>query len=192
MHAPNGRLARYSNVRMPSGPLPGPGNLSADPRFVDPAGDLRLASDSPCIDAGDPMHLTLGVDVNGDPRYLDGNLDGLLAIDMGASEHLPVRLAITGTVAAGEVLTFETTGVQGLKTFLAWGTYSESVIIPGIGVFLIDPTQPLFHLLKWFPTPSTFETELPPGLPVGLALTYVQLAFGGGAVVPTNAVTLQF
>ncbi|MGE0480032.1 MAG: right-handed parallel beta-helix repeat-containing protein [Phycisphaerae bacterium] len=36
-------------------PIAGAGNLSADPRFVNPAAnDFRLATGSPCIDAGDP------------------------------------------------------------------------------------------------------------------------------------------
>ena len=44
--------ASYSDV---AGGWPGTGNLDADPHFLDAsAGDFRLASDSPCIDTGDP------------------------------------------------------------------------------------------------------------------------------------------
>ena len=64
-------------------PLPGPGNIDADPLFLDPAaGDFRLATNSPCLDAGSHA------------PWMDGTLDraGHLrvvgpAIDMGAYEH---------------------------------------------------------------------------------------------------------
>jgi parallel beta-helix repeat protein len=45
-----GNAAAFSDVQ---GGYPGPGNIDADPLFVDPAaGDYRLGPGSPCIDAG--------------------------------------------------------------------------------------------------------------------------------------------
>jgi hypothetical protein len=65
------------------------GNLDAPPRFVDfQAGDFHLASDSPCIDGGDPA---LGpgtgrTDFEGQLRIWDGDGDGTSRVDMGADE----------------------------------------------------------------------------------------------------------
>lgn len=61
-------------------PWPGPGNISADPLFVDPRnGDYRLAAGSPCIDAGDNVALPADTyDLDG-----DGNLSEPLPIDLG-------------------------------------------------------------------------------------------------------------
>ncbi len=49
-----GNYCDYSGSVSP--PAPGPNDISADPRFVDPEkGDYRLRFDSPCIDAGTPV-----------------------------------------------------------------------------------------------------------------------------------------
>ena len=73
----------------------GPGNISADPLFVDPPNDVHLSSASPAIDAGDPMLVPEDgqVDIDGDPRVLDGNGDGSEVVDMGVDEY--VRRTIT-------------------------------------------------------------------------------------------------
>jgi len=51
------------------------------------AGDYHLRHDSPCIDAGtnDVPHLP-DYDFEGDPRVMDGNVDGLAIVDMGIDE----------------------------------------------------------------------------------------------------------
>jgi len=48
--------ASYSDIKVPVGVVvPGPGNINAEPQFTDTSAyDYRLASGSPCIDAGDP------------------------------------------------------------------------------------------------------------------------------------------
>ena len=77
----NGNLSGNANVSYSciGGGWPGTGNISSDPVFVDAAqGDYRLASHSPCIDAGDDTALP--------PDTFD--LDG----DANTSEQLPVDL----------------------------------------------------------------------------------------------------
>ena len=74
----------------------GPGNINADPRFVNLAtNNYRLLSNSPSIDAGTNILLavtnfSVGIsnDIDGTARPLDGNGDGLARFDMGAHEFL--------------------------------------------------------------------------------------------------------
>lgn len=57
----------FSNIR---GGWTGPGNIDADPRFLDLGiGDFRLAPDSPCIDSGTGTGLL--ADLEGNPRPVD-------------------------------------------------------------------------------------------------------------------------
>lgn len=62
------------------------GNISADPLFTAPgAGDYRLSTVSPAIDAGTSTQAP-NTDLAGSPRPQDGNGDGAAAFDMGAYE----------------------------------------------------------------------------------------------------------
>lgn len=99
---------KYSDVE---GGWRGPGNISADPRFVDPeAGDYRLAEGSPCVDAGDSRAFPglLIADLDGhlrrhdDPRTPDTGRGPGPKVDMGAYE-----LAAPPMCRGTEVLTTE-------------------------------------------------------------------------------------
>jgi pectin methylesterase-like acyl-CoA thioesterase len=68
----------------------GMGNINADPLFMNPlCGNYRLSSMSPCIDAGSREGIPPegGTDIDGIPRILDGDGDGIAIVDMGAHEY---------------------------------------------------------------------------------------------------------
>lgn len=67
------------------------GAVPGDPRFIAAAsGDYRLRADSPCVDSGAATSLISGVDMDGRPRNIDGDLDLAPASDMGAFEFAPL------------------------------------------------------------------------------------------------------
>ena len=69
-------------------PTNGAGNITNEPAFVDAAaGNYRLRPGSPCIDAGTNLSAILTNDLDGRPRPVDGNGDGLAAFDIGAYEY---------------------------------------------------------------------------------------------------------
>ncbi|UCF95193.1 MAG: right-handed parallel beta-helix repeat-containing protein [Desulfobacterales bacterium] len=76
----------YSDVE---GGYTGTGNIDLDPECVDPDnGDLRLSSGSDCIDAG--YDAATGIperDLDGKPRFIDGDGDLTATADMGAYEY---------------------------------------------------------------------------------------------------------
>ena len=81
----------------------GTGNINADPNFpgsIDwwhPERSWYLStSASPCVDAGDSNAPYLpGTDMGGQPRVIDGDVDGNSAVDMGAYELQPCIRNIT-------------------------------------------------------------------------------------------------
>lgn len=77
----------YSDIG--TGFTAGTGNISVDPKFVNPAAnDFHLASDSPAIDAGTSIDAP-ATDFEGDPRPVDGDSNGSPGFDMGADEFVP-------------------------------------------------------------------------------------------------------
>jgi len=101
----------YSNVE---GGAPGDGNVDADPLFADQAGgDYRLLAGSPSIDAADNTAMCAGIDLDGNPRFLDdpdtadtgiAGPPGLPVTDMGAYEFVPADCNDNATPDAAEIL----------------------------------------------------------------------------------------
>jgi len=112
----------YSDVQ---GGCPGPGNIDADPLFVEPAaGDFHLAVGSPCVDAGSNLAVPewLTSDLDGQPRRADDPLtadSGAGAppiVDIGCDELQP---------CVGDLDGDRTVGLSDLSILLAnYGTPS--------------------------------------------------------------------
>lgn len=81
-----------------TGSLGGSGNIGSDPGLLDPNGaddvagtpddDLQLDPYSPCVDAGDDALVPTAVstDLDGNPRFQDGDGDTVPTVDIGAHE----------------------------------------------------------------------------------------------------------
>ncbi len=99
MDLEGGITVLHSDVQ---GGCPGEGNINVNPLCVDPSvGNLRLLPSSPCIDTGDNDAVPadeqdldedgdtselLPIDLDGAPRFVDGDGDGSITVDMGAYE----------------------------------------------------------------------------------------------------------
>jgi subtilisin family serine protease len=72
-----------------------PGSIQSDPLFADAVhGDYRLLFDSPAMDrGGNTLTLSSAPALDGNPRILDADYDGLPQVDMGAYEFKPAPFA---------------------------------------------------------------------------------------------------
>jgi hypothetical protein len=115
----------------------GPNSISVDPSFAGPS-DPHLLAGSPCIDAS-PNAVALPnafLDPDGDPRATDGNLDGVLRVDLGGDEYLPARLTRTGPPRMGSVVTMRTAGPAASNHALLLGAEARFEA-PPYGVLLV-------------------------------------------------------
>src|SRR6185503_18260603 len=129
-------------------PLPtnGIGNITNAPLFMDLAsGNLRLQSNSPCINAGLNALALAGPDLDGNPRMADG------AVDIGAYEfQSPTSIATQLTITA-----------SGTNVIFAWPTnYAE--VVNDQAYFLYSTTNLLLPVVWRFvyPMPVVVNGQL--------------------------------
>ena len=148
-----------------------PGCIDLDPQFVDADGpdniagneddDLRLLVTSPCLDRADPVFQSAGVDLTGTPRWLDGQLDGVLRVDMGAHEFTHVNLGLQ--FGAGNTATLTMAGSAGMTSVLIIGfPGSGGVVRPPLGALFLDLTLP-FVAVPTGPVPAALAITYPTG-----------------------------
>jgi hypothetical protein len=112
----------YSDV---NGGWPGTGDIDADPCFVG-NGNYRLLSGSPCIDAGNNSAVPAGVttDLDGFPRFIDGDCNDSNIVDMGAYEFLRSDINHDGFV---NLTDFALLALQWSQTGINWADLHEFV-----------------------------------------------------------------
>ena len=120
----------------------GANDLSVDPKFVGLGlGGLRLQGSSPMIDAGDSRRVpgAAEIDVDGDPRRLDGS-GGLSArVDIGADEFSIASLRIvSGAPRIGTALQVEAQGPAGTQHTAIDLATGRGFVSP-LGTFLLSP-----------------------------------------------------
>ena len=115
--------------------IDGGGNINANPVFRNAAaGELRILSSSPCIDAGKSIS-TLFTDLRGSLRPIDGNNDGTSKFDIGAYEYSRYY----GQVEDDTVKAFRDLRVAGaFATFLATD-YEYEILNENL---FLTPTKP--------------------------------------------------
>lgn len=169
----------------------GAGNVNVDPHFVDPANArYQLRADSPCIDSGDTAIAPDEEDADGNPRFLDGNLDRSLVVDMGAYEFCNVHLSLTGQSTPGGTMTLDTTGTASLPVFLWLGLGRSSVRWNPYGYLCIDLTQ-YWSLMSWGVIPNSVDVDLPVDFPVPIVLHLQEVALSGRAGNLSNCAVLE-
>lgn len=114
------------------GGFAGTGNVSGDPLFILPPGDLRPGPASPAVDSGDNFAVTGGVitDIAGLPRFFDDpavpdtgiGLPGSPIVDMGAYERIPLVVSNPPnlTVCSGAAAVFPVTAAGQAPLSYRW------------------------------------------------------------------------
>jgi hypothetical protein len=123
-------------------PTNGVGNITNAPLFVDTNGgsNLRLQSNSPCINAGQNAFTPAGPDLDGNPRIVGGS------VDIGAYEFQLLSLISLGVIS--NHVGFNVTGQSNLVSvleassdFMSWTPLTTNTL--GASPFpFSDPTPP--------------------------------------------------
>ncbi|MBK8979091.1 MAG: hypothetical protein IPM29_24620 [Planctomycetes bacterium] len=162
-----------------SGITGGSGNFDRDPLFADAgSGNLTLLPGSPSIDAGAPTDLPSGLDPLGNPRLLDGDLDGAMRVDQGAHEYGHCALLVSGDPSPGSTLTIRTASTPSIGAgLLAIGLPTVTPLqLFQLGFLQLDFVGP-FLSLPW-PTTGAVPVTVPPeiGTPLLLGFQYVGIS----------------
>jgi predicted outer membrane repeat protein len=119
-------------------------NKDTDPLFITPVdlttaptdfGDLRLTMNSPAIDTGGDQYITEILDLDNNPRKVDGDGDGDPTVDMGAYEYQPKhQLSIYKNGTGDGTVTSAPPGLDCGDTCIASFTQGSSVTLTAVPI----------------------------------------------------------
>jgi hypothetical protein len=173
------------------GGAPGVGVLDEDPLF---GADYALQADSPCVDRGAPGLQVFGPDIGSTPRVLDGDLANGKRVDMGAFEHTPTKLELSGEAVPGTTVELALSGTPGMSGIIFAGFASGEIPLGELGSLLFSPSATVLVLSGWKPLPFTSSVAIPPGFPAQ-SRVYVQalgVDFAAGAGAASKLHVLLF
>jgi hypothetical protein len=156
----------------------------ADPMFVNPGiGDYRLRFGSPCVENGDPGS-SGAIDLLGNTRPLDGDLDTVPEVDMGAFEF--ETLHRIGTPSLGQDFGFEFWGASGsLSTLFSAKLPLTAPQSTPFGNFYLDPSAVLqLTTVPARPGPPFILRRTMPSNPNLIGTTFSFQALTDSAVAP--------
>jgi hypothetical protein len=130
---------------------PGNGNIDLAPHFVDTNGgsNLRLQTNSPCINAGNNAYVSSGTDLDGRPRIVGGT------VDMGAYEFQgPGMSEFIGWLAQYHLPTdgsadLADTDADGHNAWQEWKAWTNPTNALSVLQLLTPQPQPDGLLLTW-------------------------------------------
>ncbi len=143
--------------------VPGPNSISVDPLFVS-ATDTHLQPGSPCIDAIGAAHLTplVAIDVDEDPRRIDGDLDGGATngarADIGADEVNAAVAGVSGTPQLGSTVTWTLASPQPALFAFGVGFDTGNLFLQPWGNLLLGPTA---QIVAGGATPAALPLAIP-------------------------------
>lgn len=173
-----------------------PNCFSSNPLFADAAaGDYRLRWGSPCIETGDPATPHGSLDLAGNARPIDGDLDTHEQPDRGCFEFAPLFLITSGQI--GTPLALELWGPSGGTTTVY---FSRLALVPpsstAFGDFDLNPASvgTLLTSSVGSGPPVVFHRPIP-GNPALIGRTFSFQALTSSAAAPqgfayTNAVSV--
>jgi hypothetical protein len=166
-----------------------------DPLFVDPdGGDFTLQSTSPAVDAGDPAETPGGADAAAHPRWLDGDLDHVRVLDLGAFEFDHAQLSVTTQGIPGATLTVDVAGTSGLYGILVLGLAQGDVDWWPFGTLFVDLSGPAW-ILPIGTLPYSLTGTIPDDAPDGTTFVFqsaaVSLVNGAGNMSNFAVVTVR-
>ena len=153
------------------------GNTALDPLLKDLAGkDYHLKPGSPCIDSGTTL-ASVTIDLDGNPRPLDGDGDTIAIYDMGAYEMTNAggfvcNFSVPTTVSSNSLQAVFTAAVGGPDTNIVWygwdfnndGTYDLTG--PGLAV-----------VTNFYPTPGLYSVLLTVSNASGMVTSQLKNAY---------------
>jgi alpha-tubulin suppressor-like RCC1 family protein len=183
-----------------SAPLPGAGNITSDPLFVNAAaGNYRLQAGSPCIDTGGNLSWTgTAVDLDGQPRVSNGTVDMGAYESVAASAPPAITSGTTATATVGTAFNFQVTASNSPTSFALTGTLPAGLsFTTATGVIGGTPT-----VTGAFPvtltasnaggTGPTFTLTITVNVAEAGSTVLVEDGFSGLAGAPTDAAKFEW